>query len=73
MGEDEPDLPRILVEIKVVNSKYTTAVTALQQMKPNSTKIMKQQTQQPSEERYDVVQTIEFNESRSNKHSGKAK
>ena len=30
LGEDEPDLPRILVEMKVVNSKYTTAVTALQ-------------------------------------------
>lgn len=42
-------------------------------MKPNSTKIMKQQTKQQSEERYDVVHTIEFNESRSNKHSGKTK
>jgi hypothetical protein len=29
LGEDEPDLPRILVEFKVVNSKYTATVSAI--------------------------------------------
>jgi len=41
LGEDDTDLPRILVEFKVVNSKYTSAVTALQLIKPKGNQIAK--------------------------------
>ncbi len=33
LGEDEPDLPRILVEFKVVNSKYTSTVQTIQNIR----------------------------------------